>query len=306
MRGSRGSDGWRVLRRLVPAAAALLALATAAPAVAAPPPNDNFADAVELTAPDATATSTTVGATKEPGEPGPGTNSVWYRYTAPNTDDFGIEVCNPWDEQASAVYTGTSVDALTLRASIGHCELVVKPAFAGEVLYIRVRPLWGHAGDVNLKLHPGPGNDDFPGTLLPSTATGSPAVDTFAATQEESEDDTGFIRHSVWWTWQPTGSVAVADVCMDSPGDNSMARIEAYVGDTLAGRRPAADQAHFACRGDYQWTPPPAEDGDTVVRWTPGPEPVRLRTDGAEALRQLEDVFCASAEALITHHPTEG
>jgi ABC-type hemin transport system substrate-binding protein len=31
----------------------------------------------------------------------------------------------------------------------------------------------------------------------------------------------------------------------------------------------------------------------------------RLRTAGAAALPQLEDVFCASAEALITHHEIE-
>jgi hypothetical protein len=30
----------------------------------------------------------------------------------------------------------------------------------------------------------------------------------------------------------------------------------------------------------------------------------RLRTHGADALPQLEDVFCASAEALLTHHET--
>lgn len=31
----------------------------------------------------------------------------------------------------------------------------------------------------------------------------------------------------------------------------------------------------------------------------------RLRADGAAALPQLEDVFCASAEALLTHHRPE-
>ena len=31
----------------------------------------------------------------------------------------------------------------------------------------------------------------------------------------------------------------------------------------------------------------------------------RLRTHGAASLPQLEDVFCASAEALLTHHPIE-
>ena len=54
-----------------------------------PPPNDDFANAIELIGFPVSVAGTTVGATVEPGEPPPwwGQNegSVWYRWTAPHT-----------------------------------------------------------------------------------------------------------------------------------------------------------------------------------------------------------------------------
>lgn len=64
----------------------MLMVATAAPAFADPPPNDNRADAQVVVVPT-TVTGTTVDATVEPGEQltvcdGQSANSVWYKFTA--------------------------------------------------------------------------------------------------------------------------------------------------------------------------------------------------------------------------------
>src|SRR3954451_7580517 len=66
---------------------AVLVLGSAAPALAAPPGNDNRSDA-QLINPPATVDGTVKGATVEQFEPGGGfceggDASVWYRFTAP-------------------------------------------------------------------------------------------------------------------------------------------------------------------------------------------------------------------------------
>jgi hypothetical protein len=96
---------------------AVVALVAVAPAQAAPPPNDNFADAQPITAP-ATISGTTVEATREPGEFnfdqydafGPGT--VWYTFTAPKTVRYRIADCGVADYSSIFLFTGSSFSDL--------------------------------------------------------------------------------------------------------------------------------------------------------------------------------------------------
>src|SRR5262245_35508433 len=114
-----------------PLAVLLLALVglivTSSAQAFAAPANDAFAASVSLG--QGTVNGTTVGATAEPGEPdhyGVG-KTVWYRWTAPGTGGAKVSVCGSGN--TVAVYTGSSVGALT-EVTVGACDRVW-PAKAG-------------------------------------------------------------------------------------------------------------------------------------------------------------------------------
>jgi opacity protein-like surface antigen len=98
--------------------AAALALVAAAPANAAPPPNDAFANAEVLPTP-ASVDGTTVDATREPGEPNYddqygvyGQGTVWYSWTAPKTSRYRVADCGTTEESRIFVFTGASLAEL--------------------------------------------------------------------------------------------------------------------------------------------------------------------------------------------------
>jgi hypothetical protein len=83
------------------------------------PPNDNFADAIEVPAelPFGTSADNRI-ATKETGEPDAGGyvrgNTVWYRWTAPKSGRAVVSTCTAeMTSSGIGVYTGTAVNALT-------------------------------------------------------------------------------------------------------------------------------------------------------------------------------------------------
>ena len=83
----------------------------------AAPSNDNFANAQVISGASATVTGSNVGATQEAGEPVHGTNptgaSVWYRWTAPSSAPVTFDTYGSAVNTVLAVYTGSSVGALT-------------------------------------------------------------------------------------------------------------------------------------------------------------------------------------------------
>jgi hypothetical protein len=91
----------------------------------APPANDNFANAINITSCCTNIAGTNIEATKEAGEPNhagnTGGHSVWYKYTYSLSYLAGYTFTlrnslSPFDTLL-AVYTGSSVNALTLVAS---------------------------------------------------------------------------------------------------------------------------------------------------------------------------------------------
>lgn len=87
-----------------------------------PPGNDNFASAQALVGCSGTATGTNVGATKESGEPNnpdsPGSlRSVWFTWQSPGTGSVTIDTAGSGFDTVLAVYTGNSVNGLTLIAN---------------------------------------------------------------------------------------------------------------------------------------------------------------------------------------------
>jgi len=93
---------------------AALALSVSAPAEAAPPGNDDFANAQVLTGPNPTAFGTNVDATSEPGEPNHWSNSdgrhtVWYSWTPSSDARVSINTRGSAFDTVMAVYTGTEL-----------------------------------------------------------------------------------------------------------------------------------------------------------------------------------------------------
>ena len=97
-----------------------LALAMPAGAWAAPPPNDNFGQAAELTGLPTSTTGTNVDATRQGPEPDHlGFDfgaSVWYEWTAPSAGHVAIDLEGSDYDSIVAVYTGSAIGALELVA----------------------------------------------------------------------------------------------------------------------------------------------------------------------------------------------
>jgi hypothetical protein len=83
------------------------------PSSAAPPLNDNFANAQVITGDTGVVSGTNVNATTEPGEPGSGGASVWYAWNVAHGGVVQMDYCNSSFIPVIAAYTGNSVNALT-------------------------------------------------------------------------------------------------------------------------------------------------------------------------------------------------
>lgn len=114
MQGVRGIGGF--------AAVIAAQLLITAPALAAPPSNDDFADRTALPAgAPSTMTGTNAEATFEVGEPehpsDPGGRSVWFTWEADVDEAVRIDTCTTNFDTLLAVYTGTALNDLELQRS---------------------------------------------------------------------------------------------------------------------------------------------------------------------------------------------
>jgi hypothetical protein len=95
-----------------------------------PPPNDDFADALELAGDEGTISGTTDGASAEVGEPYEVGNSVWYSWTAPSTGPATVETCGTSLDTILSVFTGVDVNNLTyVRSSDDACGVSSRASF---------------------------------------------------------------------------------------------------------------------------------------------------------------------------------
>ena len=134
----------------------LTLLCTPSVALAAPPPNDNFANAQPVSLPSHV-TGPITGATLEPGEPDPSgihvSTSIWYAYTPVTEQDVKVDTCDGTFYASFRVYTGASVSALTqLTRGVGACESGARATFtaaAGTTYYIAVNGYVDDLGDIS-------------------------------------------------------------------------------------------------------------------------------------------------------------
>ena len=201
-----------------------------ATASAAPPANDNFAGAQVLGgAQPIVVTGTVREATREPNDPAGFDASVWYRWTAPASGRFAIELCA---QNASAaqflslsVYTGESLPALQevfrtdLRPPSDDCPYSESDEVANTYdvvggttyrFYVGGSPsMEGSFGLVVTRVVP-PANDQFANATvldgrLPIRATGSP---------RDSSDGV------LWYRWKaPAGGSFTLEECAERRSD---------------------------------------------------------------------------------------
>ena len=191
-----------------------LLLAVPAGAGAAAPPNDAFADAVDLGSLTAEFfEGTTVNATKETGEPAhagnAGGKSVWFSWTAPgdgSVPHLALRTIASFDTLLG-VYTGPAVDNLVEVASnddgTSGGSTVSFAATPGETYRIAVDGFAGKSGSFFLTAAPSPVNDNFSEAIALTGADGTRTGDALAdATSEPGEPPFG-IESTVWYSWQP-------------------------------------------------------------------------------------------------------
>ncbi|HEX8066882.1 MAG TPA: hypothetical protein VF520_10175 [Thermoleophilaceae bacterium] len=179
------------------------------PALAAAPPNDDFANAETLTAPGVV-TGTNAEATEQLGEPPlarSGGRSVWYRWTAPATGTAVVDVTDSAIEAQAAVYTGDVLAALVKVPATTDTyrwrSRLRLPVVAGVTYSIAVEGYSSYeAGSFTLKLGTGEAapNDSF-ATAQELTGTEATAEgDTTWATREAGEPLSSG-PGSIWYRW---------------------------------------------------------------------------------------------------------
>lgn len=206
------------------------------------PANDAFAARINLgSSANATAVGTNLGAAAETNEPAhagaPAARSVWWQWTAPATGDVEINTEGSSFDTRLAVFTGTSLAALSLVAENDNAEVNVTSskvrfaATAGAVYGVVVDGANGAAGVIALNIKPAPpppppGNDLFANR----TDIGSGDALTFTGTNARATAETGEPAHagraaaaSVWWKWTAATSGLVTLSTAGSQIDTTLA-----------------------------------------------------------------------------------
>lgn len=297
----------RPARWLLIGAVLLLPAAFAQAALAQAPANDNFASATVLTGSSGQRSATNTLATKEVGEPDHSGNaggaSVWFVWTPATTGIASIATCNAEFDSLLAVYTGSSLAALSgVARSDDACgadgrtgSQLSFPATAGVAYRIAVD---GYnfdsvvsSGFASLTYNigqPAPVNDNF---AAAATLTGS--ATSASGTNVASSVEAGEPPHSgvpptssVWWRWTaPFSGTATVETC-----DSAFYPLTGvYTGAQLASLTSVVLSEVFCGRGTISTFPAVAqqtyriavtgregESGDIALRLdlvAPGPPP---------------------------------
>jgi hypothetical protein len=196
------------------------------------PENDAFADAEPLADARFGAVDTRL-ATKESGEPDhagdPGGHSVWYSWTATNSEPVWISTCSSDThlDTLLAVYTGSALADLTPVASSDNfsprlgCQstdsAVEFTALAGTTYEIAVDGKGGTVGRSELGVQGKPANDEFgkPRSLGSFLVTGESSSNRLATLQAGEPEHAGVLGgRSVWFKWTaPRNGEVTVDTC---------------------------------------------------------------------------------------------
>jgi RTX calcium-binding nonapeptide repeat (4 copies) len=257
--GSAGLVGARARRGLWLALALTVLAALPSAAAAAPPANDDFADAQDLTslALPIEVDGTTVEATRESGEPnhlettspseepaGPG-HSVWYEWRA--NVDGPVTVAAP--QAVIAIYTGDQLNALTWVAGnypegpfSGGFQIGLDSFWAdGDETYrIAVDSTMEEPFELTIREPNSPANDNFKDARsIKQRGERIPLIgNNVEATGEPGDPNLDFgYRYSAWFRWRPLAHGRVTFPHLPGCGnpDLSTPLISVYTGTRVDG-----------------------------------------------------------------------
>jgi len=249
--GSRlcaGDVSDRRLRRgqIATIAIAILFAAAWPESALAAPANDDFADARPLTSEmTGSMTGSSVGATKEIGEPdhagNPGGHSVWYSWIAPSSGNVAFSTEGSAFDTLLAVYTGAAVNSLTPIAANDDDPIAftagwstVSFAVSNGVTYmVAVDGFSGKQGFLALLWHRAPANDNFADAqVLASTTSGQATGTALGATLEPGEPLPFDVESgaTIWYSWT---APADGTYKFDTVGSRFDTVLAVYEGSTL-------------------------------------------------------------------------
>lgn len=213
---------------------------------AAAPPHNHLANARVISGTSGLDAASTVGATKEAGEPNHAGNaggaSVWYQWTPATSGNVTISTEGSGFNTLLAVYTGNSYGDLALRYSNddigpGNTRSAVTFEAVIDVTYlIAVDGFNGASGSVVLQWDLtgiGPAHDHFTAAALLEGSAGSSYAATAWATKETGEPNHAGNAGgaSVWYRWTAPSGNPVAINTMGSTFDTLLA---VYTGGSLS------------------------------------------------------------------------
>jgi subtilisin family serine protease len=218
------------------------ALGGATPPPPPPPPplvpNDNFGNRIVLSGLPVSTTGSNIGATAEPQEPaqsGP-INSVWWSWTAPNTERVNINTRGSNFDTWLSVFTGSDLPNLTLIGANDDgggnlTSLVSLDATAGTTYQIAVDGYSSITGQIALNIVvPPPPNDNFANQIPLTGDTATTKGSNRGATGEVGEPTQSGPINSAWWSWTaPTSGI----YNIDTRGSNFDTWLSVFTGSAV-------------------------------------------------------------------------
>ncbi len=209
------------------------------------PANDALANGVPLNGTSATISASNVNARAESGEPAhagfTATKSIWYSWTAPSSGTLTLDTIGSAFDTVLAVYTGSTVGALTSVASnddgggSGTSRLTATVT-GGATYRIAIDGKSGAEGVVRLNLSFAASssltNNAFSTrTALTGTSVSATGSNIGATAETGEPGHAGYTAtKSVWWSWTAPSSGRVA---IDTIGSNFDTLLAIYTGTNL-------------------------------------------------------------------------
>jgi hypothetical protein len=222
-------------------------------AAAAPPSNDNIANA-RVIPPGAGSVAGNTEATAEVGEPAhagnPASHSIWFRFTADHNGQVQVDTCGSAFDTVLAVYTGgpdfaslSLVDDDDDSGCGSGSSQVVFAATAGTTYRIAMDGKAGATGVSQLGIHIQPLNADFAAaTVLNSVFASSPGTNFFGGKEAGEPNHAGDAGgNSVWFRWTPIGD---GTVDIDTCGSTIDTLLAVYTGSSVNALTPVPTAAN--------------------------------------------------------------
>jgi len=225
---------YKVLRSFTSLLLALaFSLAGFSPALAAPPANDNFADAEAIPVLPFSDSVDITEATIEPNEPQNCSNSpntVWYSFTPSANAVVSADMAGSSfvDAAVLSIYQdgGSGIGSLIILQCTYYGNSAIFNVQAGITYYIQAGSVNTGGGDLHLNLQeiPPPPNDNFANATIIAALPFSDSVDSTGASRETDEPyDCYGSRYTVWYSFTaPADGVIRADMAGSNFSDTQL------------------------------------------------------------------------------------